>query len=731
VYDLPALTALTKRIASRGIRVMETETDVPSPFARSLLFGYMAAFVYEGDSPLAERRAAALSLDPALLAELLGRAELRELLDPGVIEQTENELQRLTPERHARDAEGLVDLLRVLGPQTVAEIEARSLVTGAALATDLAGLAKANRVLEVTIAGERRWAVIEDSARLRDALGVPLPIGVPAAFIEPVDDPVGDLVSRYARTHGPFTLADAAARFGLGTAVVNDTLRRLAADRRVVDGEFRPGATGTEWCSQDVLRRLRSRSLAALRQEVEPVSHATLGRFLPAWQHVSAAGDSLRGIDGLAQVIDQLAGYSAPASAWENFILSARIRDYSPAWLDELTTSGEVVWAGQGALAGSDGWISLHPAATAALTLPEPDRDGLSELQQSILEALAGGGAFFFRQLSNQLGSTDDKVLLKELWDLVWRSLITNDSFAPLRAHLGGTVRATRAPRPARARAYRGRVSTVAQAGPPSASGRWALLESAEGETTVRAKSTAELMLERHAVVTRGAVVSEGIRGGFALTYRVLSGFEETGRARRGYFIDGLGAAQFATGATVDRLRGFTRDPDAAPELRAITLAATDPANPYGAALGWPGLGGEDAGSEAGSAAEAGGGAAAGAGAAAGDPASAVSATASAKPAADSPKKHRPGRKAGAIVVLVDGHLSLYLERGGKSLLAFDLEPAVVDAATRSLTSTLRGTLPKLRIEKVNGDFAVGTPVGKALVEAGFVATPQGLRLRA
>ncbi|MGZ0211997.1 MAG: ATP-dependent helicase [Actinomycetales bacterium] len=731
VYDLPALTAVTKRIASRGIRVMETETEVPSPFARALLFGYMAAFVYEGDSPLAERRAAALSLDPALLAELLGRAELRELLDPDVIAQTENELQRLTPERHARDAEGLVDLLRVLGPQTVAEIEARSLVTGEALATDLAGLAKANRVLEVTIAGERRWAGIEDSARLRDALGVPLPIGVPAAFIEPVDDPVGDLVSRYARTHGPFTLADAAARFGLGTAVVNDTLRRLAADRRVVDGEFRPGASGTEWCSVDVLRRLRSRSLAALRQEVEPVSHATLGRFLPAWQHVSAAGDSLRGVDGLAQVIDQLAGYSAPASAWENFILSARIRDYSPAWLDELTTSGEVVWAGQGALAGSDGWISLHPAATAALTLPEPDRDGLSELQQSILEALAGGGAFFFRQLSNQVGSTDDKVLLKELWDLVWRSLITNDSFAPLRAHLGGTVRATRAPRPARARAYRGRVSTVMQAGPPSASGRWALLETAEGETTVRAKSTAELMLERHAVVTRGAVVSEGIRGGFALTYRVLSGFEETGRARRGYFIEGLGAAQFATGATVDRLRGFTRDPDAAPQLLAITLAATDPANPYGAALGWPGLGGEDAGPESSAAA---GAASSGAGPAGDDGSeawAATSATASAKPAADSPKKHRPGRKAGAIVVMVDGHLALYLERGGKSLLAFDLEPAVVDAATRSLTSTLRGTLPKLRIEKVNGDFAVGTPVGKALVEAGFVATPQGLRLRA
>ncbi|HQC93876.1 MAG TPA: helicase-related protein, partial [Microbacteriaceae bacterium] len=603
VYDLPALTALSNRIAARQVRMVEVETPVPSPFARSLLFGYVAAFMYEGDSPLAERRAAALSLDPTLLAELLGRAELRELLDPAVIEQTELELQRLTPERAARDAEGIVDLLRMLGPLSLEEIAQRwlsspegvskpreagldtvlpDLLDRPELPDLLDRLKTANRVLPVAIAGVAQWAVIEDASRLRDALGVPLPIGVPAAFIEPVDDPVGDLVSRYARTHGPFTVTDAASRFGLGGAVVTDTLRRLAADRRVVDGEFRPGASGTEWCSVEVLRRLRSRSLAALRQEVEPVEPAALARFLPDWQHVGGSG--LRGVDGLAQVIDQLAGVSLPASSWESFVLPARLPGYSPAWLDELTVSGEVVWSGNGALAGGDGWVSLHLAATAPLTLPEPSGEETTELQRDILGVLAGGGAFFFRQLGAALTNTDDKQLLEALWGLVWAGLITNDSFTALRAHLGGPVKT----RPPRTRSYRGRSLAVAQSGPPAGGGRWSLLPLAEPDPTIRAKAMAELLLERHGVVTRGAVVSEGIRGGFALAYKVLAGFEETGRARRGYFVEGLGAAQFATGATVDRLRSFTRDPEAERALNAVTLAATDPANPYGAALGWP-----------------------------------------------------------------------------------------------------------------------------------------------
>jgi ATP-dependent Lhr-like helicase len=697
VYDLPALMALTGEIASRRIRIVEAETESASPFARSLLFGYVAAFMYEGDSPLAERRAAALSLDPTLLAELLGRAELRELLDAGVIAKTEAELQRLDPERRVRDLEGVVDLLRVVGPLTVDEIVARSWLHNAAsespdsespdidaLRNALTSLARDNRLLRASISGSDRWAVIEDASRLRDALGVPLPIGVPSAFVEPVADPVGDLVSRYARTHGPFAASAVAERYGLGVAVVLDSLRRLGSDRRVVEGEFRPGATGSEWVDAEILRRLRSRSLAALRHEVEPVSHDTLARFLPAWQNVgtSATLPKLTGIDGLVQVIDQLGGVALPASAWETLILPSRLRNYTPAWLDELTVTGEVLWSGVGSLAGSDGWVSLHLADNSALTLAAPQDTETTALQREILVSLAGGGAFFFRQLGNAVGSTDDAELTTALWDLVWAGLVTNDTFSPLRSFLGGKAAPSRVPR---TRAYRGRgrPTLPTQAGPPSVAGRWSLLPLAEGDTTIRAKATAEMLLERHGVVTRGAVMSEGVRGGFSLVYKVLSSFEETGRARRGYFVDGLGGAQFATGATVDRLRHFTRDPDSNEDAVAVTLAATDPANPFGAALGWP-------------------------------------------PATG----HRPGRKAGALVVIVDGFLTLYVERGGKTVLTFTDDEARLTAAASSLAATVRSRLGKMRVELVDGEFSIGTPLGKMLIEAGFAATPQGLRLR-
>ncbi|NEM92086.1 Lhr family ATP-dependent helicase [Galbitalea soli] len=771
VYDLPALMALTGRIARREVRILETESETPSPFARSLLFGYVAAFMYEGDSPLAERRAAALSLDPTLLAELLGRAELRELLDPAVIARTEAELQRLAPDRRARDIEGVVDVLRVLGPLTVEEIVARSWLAesgaaehgggaasgaeggpaepggaesgAASLAGPLGELARANRVLRAFIAGEERWAIIEDASRLRDALGVPLPIGVPAAFIEPVPDPVGDLVSRYARTHGPFTAADLAQRFGLGVAVVVDALRRLASDRRVVEGEFRPGATGNEWVDAEILRRLRSRSLAALRHEVEPVPQDALARFLPVWQHV---GGSLRGIDGLVQVIEQLGGVALPASAWETLILPSRLRDYTPAWLDELTVTGEVLWSGAGSLPGSDGWVRLHLAESAPLTLAVTEDGELTDLQREIMVALGGGGAYFFRQLGAAVGSMDDRELATALWDLVWAGLVTNDTFAPLRAFLGGTAAPKRAPR-VRARHGYARPSLPTQSGPPSVAGRWSLLPLAEGDTTVRAKATAELLLERHGIVTRGAVGAEGIRGGFALSYRVLSSFEETGRTRRGYFVEGLGAAQFATGPTVDRLRSFLRDPDTTTPPSAITLAATDPANPYGAALPWPGAPAADGGAGATGAGAAGAAGAPGASKAGGAGASGASeaggaaansgggAAGASGAGADSggtaARGHRPGRKAGALVVLVDGFLTLYVERGGKTVLTFTDDAARLAAAAQSLAGTVRTALRRLRIERVDGDFAIGTALGDALTEAGFAPTPQGLRLRA
>lgn len=462
VYDLPALRDLLGRVARRQVRIVEVETATASPFATSLLFDYVGAFMYEGDSPLAERRAAALSLDSTLLAELLGRVELRELLDADVVARAELELQHLAPDRKARDAEGVADLLRLLGPLTETEIAERTTADPAAWLDELDAQ---RRVLKVSFAGHERWSAIEDASRLRDALGVPLPIGVPTAFVEPVPDPLGDLIGRYARTHGPFTAAEAAARFGLGTAVVQDVLHRLAAEKRVSAGEFRPGTTGAEWCDTEVLRRLRRRSLAAARHEVEPVGTATLGRFLPAWQHV---GGGLRGVDGVAAVVEQLAGVPVPASALEPLILAPRVRDYSPAMLDELTTTGEVLWAGSGQISGKDGWVSLHLTDTAPLTLAPAAEIEQTDVHRGILDTLAGGGAFFFRQLTEALGTTDTETA-SALWDLVWAGLVSGDTPAALRALVGDTSRATpahRTPRRApRARMYRGRPALPSRPG--------------------------------------------------------------------------------------------------------------------------------------------------------------------------------------------------------------------------------------------------------------------------
>lgn len=679
VYDLPSLVALMRGVDRREVQVVDVSTTQPSPFARSLLFGYVAQFMYEGDSPIAERRAAALSLDQGLLAELLGRAELRELLDPEVLAEVEAELQRTTPERRARDAEGVADLLRLLGPLSTAEVTERSTADPADW---LQALADQRRVVAVRMGGDERWAAIEDVGRLRDGLGVPVPPGTPDAFTDPVDDPLADLVARFARTHGPFTTEDVAARLGLGAAVVRHTLQRLAAQGRVLDGEFRPSGSGTEWCDAEVLRKLRRRSLAKLRREIEPVEPDTLGRFVPAWQHV---GGRHRGIDGVLTVIDQLAGCAVPASALEPLVLASRVRDYEPSYLDELTASGEVLWAGHAALPGSDGWVSLHLADQAHLTLPDHAPFEHSELHQAVLDALAPGGAWFFRQLSDSVGSTNDAALSTALWDLVWAGRISNDTLTPLRAltRSGTPAHRTRRPPP---RLGRRPGSGIARTGPPETAGRWALLPSMDTDTTRRAHAFAERLLDRHGVVTRGAVMNERVPGGFAAVYKVLSAFEDSGRCRRGYFVAGLGAAQFGTAGAVDRLRTFSEVPvDAKPS--AIALAATDPANPYGAALPWPETSG-----------------------------------------------HRPGRKAGAIVVLVDGVLTMYVERGGRTLLTWTEELDQLGPAAASLAEAAqRGSLGRMTVEKADGEQLLGsgqTPLREALQAAGFVATPRGLRLR-
>jgi ATP-dependent Lhr-like helicase len=689
VFDVPALTQLMRDIAGRTVRVVEVSTTEPSPFARSLLFGYVGAFLYEGDSPLAERRAAALALDSTLLAELLGQADLRELLDEEAVAAVEAELQRTTQDRRAGDVEGVADLLRVLGPLATHEAIERG-----ATPLWLHELEAARRAIRVRVAGQERWAAVEDAGRLRDALGVPLPVGIAEAFLEPVTDPLGDLVSRYARTHGPFKVDEVARRLGLGVAVVHAVLSRLAAVGRVVEGELRPGGSGTDWCDAGVLRKLRRRSLAALRHEAEPVPPAALARFLPVWQGV---GSDLRGPDGVLRVVEQLAGAAVPASALERLVLPSRVRDYTPAWLDQLTTAGEVVWAGHGSLPGDDGWVSLHPADTAPLTLPRDEAFVASDLQQHVLDALGGDAALFFRSLSDRVGeaagaAVDDPVLSVALWELVWAGRLTNDTLAPLRALVSGGGGAHRGRRPAPRSRY-GRAASrprlPSRSGPPQLAGRWTMLPPREPDPTRRAAAIAETLLDRYGVVTRGAVAAERVDGGFASAYRVLSAFEDSGRCRRGYVVEGLGAAQFAAPGAVDRLRGMASD--RRDRLPALVLAATDPANPYGAALPWPG-----------------------------------------RPSPVDGPGHRPGRKAGALVVLVDGELVVYVERGGRTLLSFaESAPALQPAADALALAVHAGQLGKLQVERADGGPVLATPLAQALSAAGFHATPRGLRLRA
>ncbi|MEU3391541.1 ATP-dependent helicase [Streptomyces albidoflavus] len=702
VFDVPGLTELMGDLEARRVRLVEVTTPEASPFARSLLFGYVAQFLYEGDSPLAERRAAALSLDSRLLSELLGQAELRELLDAEVLAELEQELQWRTDDRRIKDAEGVADALRVLGPLTSAELAERG--ADPAWARELAG---ARRVIEVRIASVEHWAAIEDAGRLRDALGAALPVGVPEAFTEPVKDPLGDLLARYARTHGPFTAAAAAERFGLGRAVTEGALERLGASGRVVQGEFHPAGAGQEWCDATVLRRLRRRSLAALRQELEPVEPTALARFLPPWQHLG--GQGLRGLDGLVRAVEQLQGAAVPASALEKLVLPSRVAQYQPAMLDELTATGELLWAGSGSLPGKDGWVSLYLADNAPLLLPPPHPLELTPLHQAVLDALAGGYGLFFRQIADQVRAThptaSDQALADAVWELAWSGLLTNDTVAPLRALLGSGRTAGSTAHRARRSVPRGRFGALAAAprpasrtGPPTVAGRWSLLPPPEPDPTLRAHALARALLDRHGVVTRGAVAAEGVEGGFSAVYRVLSAFEDSGQARRGYVVEGLGAAQFAMDGAVDRLRASAtaaeREAGGAPR-QALVLAAADPANAYGAALPWP------------------------------EPPTGAG--------------HKPGRKAGAMVVLVDGELAVYMERGGKTLLAWPSttpddpsapDPRLEGAAHALAGSAAGGSLGTVTVERINGEPALTSPVGTYLENAGFHATPRGLRLR-
>jgi ATP-dependent Lhr-like helicase len=685
VFDLDGLLEVQRQIAGRALRIVEVETREPSPFARSLLFGYVGAFVYEGDVPLAEKKAAALSLDATLLAELLGKDGLKQLLDASVIASTEADLQGLSAERQATGAEPLFDLLRMAGPFTRSELAARS---APVFDPDpaLEQLVADRRVVWVRIAGHEMAAVAEDVPRLRDGLGIPVPPGVAASFTEPVANPVADLVLRWARTHGPFVVPTIAERYGLGRAVVEQACESLVGPGTLVAGSFvdQPGELGRDrqYCHSKVLSLIKRRTLALLRKGVEPVEQGAYARFLVEWQGI---GSPSRGADAVLGVIEQLSGYPLPASAVESLVLPARVAGYTPALLDELTAAGEVYWVGDGALGESDGWVRWY-AADAEPHPPGPEPAGYRS--QELLAALAGGGAYFFDALlPSGLAPADRAQYVDALWDLVWAGLVTGDTFAPVRSRVSGVAhRAVRRPtaRTHRARFAGGGLGRPAQRriASPATAGRWSLVH--RGSVTPGDRLAIDLFaqLDRYGVVTRGSVLTENSEGGFGTAYRALSALEESGQCRRGYFVEGLGAAQFALTGAVDRLRASQRVPE---QPEALVLAASDPANPYGAALPWPEREG-----------------------------------------------HRPGRKAGALVTMVDGALVFYVERGGKTLLSFTEDPQQLAPAAAALARAVQqGHLGKLTVERADGGHVFGSAhVSAALQEAGFRMTPQGLRLR-
>jgi len=676
------------------VRVVSVDTAKASPFAQSLLFNWIAAFMYEGDSPLAERRAAALALDKDLLRDLLGAEELRELLDPGALADLELELQLLADGRRARSADELHDVLRKVGDLSAAEVDLRcetgAIADGAEVAGSgawLASLVHDRRAITVSVAGQERYIAADDAARYRDALGCNVPLGLPRAFTEPVPHPLEGLVGRYARTHGPFTVDELAARFGISVDRATGALVALESDGRVVRGEFRPNGSGREFSDVDVLRQLRRRSLAALRREVEPVDQQAYARFLLGWHSIPG---ERRGLDGLVEAIGQLQGAALVASTLETEVLPARVRAYRAVDLDELCTSGELVWVGAGALGANDGRVRLCfadqlPLLAQGWEVADPPA-GAAHV--ALRQYLAAHGASFWNGIRAAAPDSTDTELLTALWDLVWAGEVTNDSLTPLRSLLSAKgSRAGRTAAPVRGRPRPGRLTRI---GPPLGAGRWSLvapLLQPAPSATLAAHTTALQLLDRYGVVTREAVLAEGVRGGYASVYGVLKVLEERGQTRRGYFVAGLGAAQFSLPGAVDRLRSVRETPDhelhPADASAPIVLAATDPAQPYGAAVAWP----------------------------------------------DTPG--RPARAAGALVVSRDGVPLVWFERRSHHVVTF---PAAADDSgwAEALARLVKdGRARTVEVRKVNGEPVVpAMPWVAALTAAGFVEGYKGYSVR-
>ncbi|HEY0983924.1 Lhr family helicase [Schlesneria sp.] len=680
VFDIKGLRSILQEVEKRSIRVKQVISSSASPFASSLMFNYVSNFLYDGDAPLAERRAATLALDQAQLRELLGTAELRELLDANVISQLALELQLLERAYPVSDADGLHEMLLSLGDLSRDELLARLGMPREqgvdALEKWLTQLTDERRILECRVAGESRFIAAEDAGRYRDAVGIAVPRGLPAAFLQPVENALVDLIGRFARRHPPFPLEQVAARFGLAPATATMALKELAVTGRLLEGEFLPGGREREWCDAEVLRQLKRRSLARLREQVEPVEQAALARFLVNWQGVS---QPRRGLDSLLDVIEQLQGVALPASDWERQIFPARISDFRPSDLDELCSSGEVLWQGAGALGPDDGRVAFYLVDHFARLAP-PILPTEGDLEEKIRASLSRRNAVFFDELAREIGGFKNEII-DALWHMVWTGEVTNDTLIPLRSlrHQKQTVhKSTR-----HKRGFRSRRIAVQ----PGTEGRWSLLNGAVREAsspTEHQTAVATQLIERYGVVTREMVASEGIEGGFSRIYPVFKEMEEIGRIRRGYFVSGLGAAQFAAPGADDRLREQTTTDDPGHEVKAIALAATDPANPYGAALHWP----------------------------------------------DRTDEARPARTAGARVILWNGSLIGYLNKSSEQLLTFlpVEEPQRTKAQTaliellRSLTTDNKPLFLNL-IDRLPPESAA---IAKPLQAAGFVSTSRG-----
>jgi ATP-dependent helicase Lhr and Lhr-like helicase len=697
VLDLPGLQELLTKLHRRELSVVEVETQTASPFASSLLFDYVATYMYEGDTPNAERRAAALSLDRDLLRELLGQEELRDLIDPAALDQVEADLQHRSDRTRADSRDGLADVLRRVGDLTLDEVRDRVLE---ALDAEqlLLKLADERRAVRLRIHGEPRWIAADDAGLYRDALGAVPPSGLPEAFVADVDDAFEKVVARYARTHGPFTTGEVRSRYGADPTAV---LTKLERDGELVRGELRPGgnrpgdppAAATrrpsapqerEWCDADVLRRLRRASLAVLRKEIEASDQRALAAFLPSWQGVDRHPAAGAGVDRLREILVALQGLALPADVWERDVLPRRTGAYSPTWLDQLCASGEVVWVGAGALGRNSGRVALYFRDDAELIGPptnKSDAPGMPE-HDAIRQRLAASPCFFTDLLAELALSPEE--VQEALWDLVWAGEATNDAFAPLRAPRLTLARAQRAvdrSRPGR------RFGARRSGAGATVQGRWSLTTTifrSEPDPGLRRRTRAELLLERYGIVTREHVLAEGAAGGFSLLYDSFGALETLGVCRRGYFIEGLGGAQFALPGAVERLRAQKAEDEAPP----IVLAATDPAQPYGAALPWPRREGD---------------------------------------------AKRPQRAAGALVVLAGSEPVLYVERGGRGILV--LAPAG-DVRVRPSLAALAAFVTsdrrrKLSLERVDGEPVVGSAWEPILIELGFRQGPRKLTLSA